>query len=173
MLWATDEGVTRFCRWDTYTFREQAVEFIKSSMIHPYMRAICFANQAIGAISVTFNSGNDRYRAELGYVLASGYWGRGIATRDVELVTSTIFVEWPHVERLEALVDVESEASLRVLEKAGFKREGILRKYLILSGGTRDMVICSLLSSDIQENDIIAKPAVVSQLCRSLECLKI
>lgn len=173
MLWATDDQVTRFCRWDTYTSREQAVEFIESSMTHPYMRAICLENRAIGAISVASNSGNDRCRAELGYVLASGYWGRGIATRAVKLVTSTIFIEWPHLERLEALVDVENKASLRVLEKAGFKREGVLRKYLILKGGTRDMVIFSLLSTDIQENTIIAKPAVVTQQCTSLESLKI
>lgn len=173
MLWATDERVTRFCRWDTYTFREQAIEFIKSSTTHPYMRAICFENQAIGAISVTSNAGNDRCRAELGYVLASGYWGKGIATTAVRLVTSTIFSEWPHLERLEALVDVDNKASLRVLEKGGFKREGVLRKYLILKGGIRDAVLFSLLSTDLRDSGLVVTPILVSHLCRTLEGLKI
>ena len=52
------------------------------------------------------------------------------------------------MERLEAIVDVENVGSQRVLEKAGFQREGVLRKYMILKGKTRDLVIFSLLSSN-------------------------
>ncbi|KAL1803933.1 hypothetical protein ACET3Z_032580 [Daucus carota] len=77
------------------------------------------------------------------------YWGKGIVTRAVKKVASVIFAEWPHLERLEALVDVENAGSQRVLQKAGFQREGVLRKYVIQKGRTRDMylaVLCRLLS---------------------------
>ena len=97
---------------------------------------------------MTKNSGNDKCRGELGYVLGSNYWGRGIATKAVKQVANTIFVEWPHLERLEAIVDVENPGSQRVLEKAGFQREGVLRKYMLLKGKSRDLVMFSLLSSD-------------------------
>lgn len=115
---------------------------------HPWQRAICLKNHAIGSISVTPCERNDVCRGQLGYVLASKYWGRGIVTGAVKRVASTIFVEWPHLERLEALVDVDNLGSQRVLEKAGFQREGLLRKYIVLKGRTRDVVIFSLLSSD-------------------------
>ncbi|KAB1214306.1 putative N-acetyltransferase p20 [Morella rubra] len=149
MVWASDEKVTRFCTWEPYTSKEDGINHIKDKVIpHPWFRAICLDNRPIGAISVTANSGNDKCRGELGYVLGYKYWGKGIATRAVKLAANTIFSEWPHLERLEALVDVENVGSQRVLEKAGFQREGVLRKYLILKGKTRDMVMFSLVSSD-------------------------
>ncbi|KAJ4722490.1 Acetyltransferase (GNAT) domain protein [Melia azedarach] len=149
MVWASDDRVTRFCSFESYTSREDGINYIKNIVAnHPWLRAICISNRAIGAISVAANSGNDKCRGELGYVLAAEYWGKGIATQAVKMVASTIFDEWPHLERLEALVDVENGGSQRVLEKAGFKREGVLRKYIISKGSTRDMVMFSLLSTD-------------------------
>lgn len=69
-------------------------------------------------------------------------------TRAVKMAAAAIFREWPDLLRLQALVDVENVGSIRVLEKAGFRREGVLRKYLVLKGRARDMVMFSLLSSD-------------------------
>ncbi|KAF8392397.1 hypothetical protein HHK36_022739 [Tetracentron sinense] len=149
MVWATDDRVSRFCRWNTYTSKEDAVNYIKNTVIpHPWFKAICIKNRPIGAISVIPNSGEDSCRGEIGYLVASKYWGQGIATKAVKMVASTIFSEWPNLERLEALVDVENPGSQRVLEKAGFQKEGVLRKYCIQKGSTRDMVVLSLLSTD-------------------------
>ncbi|KAL3505941.1 hypothetical protein ACH5RR_031323 [Cinchona calisaya] len=131
MEWLTDEKVSKFCSWDCYTSKEAAMKFLKDNAIsHP--------------------CGNEKCRGEIGYVLASKYWGKGIATKAVKLVASTIFFESPHLERLEALVDVENVGSQKVLEKVGFSREGVLRKYCLLNGKSRDMVIFSLLSTDPQ-----------------------
>ena len=55
--------------------------------------AICRNGQPIGAISMTKNSDNIKCRGELGYVLGSKYWFRGIATKAVKQVANTIFVE--------------------------------------------------------------------------------
>ncbi|KAK9287666.1 hypothetical protein L1049_016103 [Liquidambar formosana] len=151
MVWATDDKVTRFCTWDSYTSKEDAINYIKNIVVpHPWLRAICLDNRPIGSISVSANSGSTRCRGELGYVVASKYWGKGIATRAVKIVAATIFGEWPHLERLEALVDVENVGSQRVLEKAGFLREGVLRKYMIVKERSRDLVMFSLLSTDPQ-----------------------
>ena len=65
-------------------------------------------------------------------------------------MANTIFSEWPHLERLEARVLVENVGSQRVLEKAGFQREGVLRKYMTLKGKIRDLMMFSLLSADPQ-----------------------
>ncbi|XP_021745642.1 uncharacterized protein LOC110711537 [Chenopodium quinoa] len=152
MVWASDDQVTQFCSWDTYTSKDQAVEYINNFVLnHPYYRVICLNNRAVGAISVTYNTGNDKCRGELGYVLASEYWGRGIATWAVKAVGCTIFEERSELERLEALVDVENKGSQRVLEKAGFLKEGVLRKYCIQKGKTCDMVMFSFLSIDVPQ----------------------
>ena len=154
MVWATDEKVTKFCTWEPYTDKEDGIKFIKNIPSHSlWFRAICLQNRAIGAISLCSYAGNDECRAksaELGYVLGSKYWGKGIVTKAVELVVKIIFDELPYLERIEALVDVENMGSQRVLEKAGFQKEGVLRKYLFIKGKSRDMISFSLLSSDIQ-----------------------
>ncbi|KAK3190077.1 hypothetical protein Dsin_029638 [Dipteronia sinensis] len=149
MVWATDDKVTRFCSWGPYTSKAQGLDYIKNKVLpHPWFKAICLDNRPIGTISVTENSGSKRCRSELGYLLSSKYWGKGIATRAVKMVAETIFDEWPHLERLEALVDVENVGSQKVLQKAGFLKEGVLRKYFIQTGKARDTVMFSLLSTD-------------------------
>ncbi|KAM2118313.1 hypothetical protein EV2_010843 [Malus domestica] len=57
------------------------------------------------------------------------------------------------IVRLQSFVAVENKASQRVLEKVGFQREGVLRKYLYLKGDIKDMVVYSFLSSDFT-NDL-------------------
>ncbi|XP_057485523.1 uncharacterized protein LOC130771850 [Actinidia eriantha] len=157
MEWATDPQVAQFCSWDTFTSKEQAMAYIGDFIVpHPWFRAICLGDRAIGTISVSQNPGvENSCRGEIGYVLGSKYWGKGIATRAVKMVAADIFLEWPHLERLEGLVDVDNKGSQRVLEKAGFVREGVLRKYFLQKGRARDMVIFSLLSTDSQVNSFI------------------
>ncbi|XP_059630143.1 uncharacterized protein LOC132273136 [Cornus florida] len=150
MVWATDDEASRFCSWETFSSKESTMEYIVNVIIpHSWFRAICLNGRPIGSISVTPNE-SSKYmcRAEIGYVIGSKYWGKGIVTRAVKMVANTIFVEWPHLERLEALVNDDNPGSQRVLEKAGFQREGVLRRYVIMKGRTRDMVIFSLLSTD-------------------------
>ncbi|KAI4373938.1 hypothetical protein MLD38_011995 [Melastoma candidum] len=151
MEWVADPRVARFCTWEPYQSREDVVRFIENNVLpHPYFRAICVGGRPVGSISVTRNQGNDAIRGELGYALAFEYWGRGIATEAARIVTREVFEERKgELERLEALVDVENPASQRVLEKAGFTREGVLRKYMKLKGKTRDLVIFSRLSTDV------------------------
>ncbi|CAN1129167.1 hypothetical protein LINPERPRIM_LOCUS17282 [Linum perenne] len=65
------------------------------------------------------------------------------------MVTEVIFEERPELERLEAMVDVENVGAQRFLEKAGFMKEGVLRKFMVLKGMSRDMVMFSLLSTEV------------------------
>ncbi|XP_058204025.1 uncharacterized protein LOC131318210 [Rhododendron vialii] len=151
MVWATDDKANQFSSWDPNTSKEVAMNYIADFIIpHPWFRAICIDDRPIGSISVTPNRGSDSRRGEIGYVLGSKYWGKGIATRAVKMAAAEIFFEWPHLERLEGLVDVGNIGSQKVLEKAGFQREGVLRKYVIQKGRARDAVVFSLLSTDPQ-----------------------
>ncbi|KAJ3674585.1 hypothetical protein LUZ60_005201 [Juncus effusus] len=148
-VWASDDRVSAHCRWDTYTSKDDLLNYMKSGVLgHPWMRAICLHGRPVGAISVTPNTGEDRCRAELGYVLASEHWGKGIATEAVKLVLRTIFEDLKGLERVEALVDIENVGSQRVLQKAGFVKDGVLRRYLIHKGRVRDMVLFSFICTD-------------------------
>ncbi|TVU44641.1 hypothetical protein EJB05_04087, partial [Eragrostis curvula] len=116
---------------------------------HPWYRAICLAgdDRPIGAVYLTRET-RDPCRAELSYQLAQAHWGKGVMTATVKRTVATVFEDMEGLERVEALVDVANLASKRVLEKAGFTREGVLRKYGAIKGVVKDMVIFSFIDTD-------------------------
>ena len=85
---------------------------------------------------------------EIGYWLIPRARGRGFASRAVALLARWALTE-ASLARVEALVVPDNVASQRVLEKAGFRREGHLRSYLELERQRADALIYSLLPSDL------------------------
>jgi RimJ/RimL family protein N-acetyltransferase len=86
--------------------------------------------------------------AGIGYWLVEGARGRGLASRAVALLS-----RWAlgagGLARVEALVEPSNVASQRVVERAGFRREGHLRSYLVLAGRRADALVYSLLPGDL------------------------
>ncbi|GLJ53680.1 hypothetical protein SUGI_1145070 [Cryptomeria japonica] len=153
MVWASDEEVTRLCMWETYRSREVAENYIqKTAMVHPWYKAICVGDRAVGAISLDRSADTTSCRAEIGYVVARRWWGKGVASQAVHLALSTAFVDMPGLERVEGLVEPHNLASQRVLEKAGFVKEGLLRKYRRAKGRTRDLYIYRFLDTDLRQS---------------------
>lgn len=149
LSWAGDDAVTRYCRWNTYTSRDVALEFLREVIdSHPWYRAICVDGQPIGSIYVMPGTGKDERRGEIGYAIKAKYWGKGIATGAVKLVLSCVFKELKCLDRVEGLVFEENKASQRVLEKAGFVKEGVLRKYFLVKGKSRDIVVYSVVNDN-------------------------
>ncbi|XP_056174992.1 uncharacterized protein LOC115661712 [Syzygium oleosum] len=129
MVRATDDRVSRFSTWDTFTSKEEGISYITNVVLpHPWYRAICLHDRLVGGISVRPVAliRDHRSTSQIGYGLASAYWGRGIMTRAVKMAAAAVFREWSELLRLQALVDVENVGSIRALE-AGFRREGVLR----------------------------------------------
>ncbi|GAA0167926.1 acyltransferase [Lithospermum erythrorhizon] len=119
---------------------------------YPWCRSICFDDRSIGYVAIapgSVISGNDMCRTDIGYALFLEYWGKGIATMVLKLAVVEVFMEFPDIVRVQALVDVENKASQRVLEKVGFVKEGVLRKYQYIKGNLLDLIIFRFLSSDI------------------------
>jgi RimJ/RimL family protein N-acetyltransferase len=85
-----------------------------------------------------------------------GYWvlararRRGLATSAVRLLTRWAIAE-AGLRRIEALVEPDNRASLRVLERSSFRREGLLRDFLDLGDGGRrdDAYVYSLIPGDL------------------------
>jgi RimJ/RimL family protein N-acetyltransferase len=86
--------------------------------------------------------------------VAIGYWlvprarGRGLGSRAVARLSHWALTD-AALERIEALVVPGNVPSQRVLEKAGFRREGLLRSYLVLGSRRADAFIYSLLPGDL------------------------
>ena len=106
-------------------------------------------DRSIGFVSIFRESGGDRHRACLGYAVSREYWNRGVATVAVKLAVNQVFKDYPDLVRLQGFVDVENEASQRVLDKCGFVKEGLLRKYSNVKGRIKDVFVYSLLSTDL------------------------
>ncbi|KAM1994721.1 hypothetical protein ACFX16_010881 [Malus domestica] len=101
----------------------------------------------------------------MGYALAARCWGQGITTKAVKIALSQVFKDYPDLVRLQSFVAVENKASQRILEKVGFQREGVLRKYLYLKGDIKDMVVYSFLSSDLT-NDLSSNELITHSSSR-------
>ncbi|XP_031278217.1 uncharacterized protein LOC116136681 [Pistacia vera] len=149
LKWASDDRVTRYLRWNTITSREEALNYLdKVAIPHPWRRSICLDDRSIGYISIKQEAGDDRCRAHVGYALAAEYWGQGVVTVALKMAVSKVFEEIPDLVRLQALVEVENKGSQRVLEKVGFLKEGLLRKYGFCKGEIRDMFVYGFLYTD-------------------------
>jgi ribosomal-protein-alanine N-acetyltransferase len=89
----------------------------------------------------------DHRRAELGYILRRDHWGRGLAaealTRLFEHAFGTL-----GLHRLEADIDPRNAGSIKLIERLGFRREGLLRERYFVAGDIQDSVIYGLLAPD-------------------------
>nr|GEX42679.1 acyl-CoA N-acyltransferases (NAT) superfamily protein [Tanacetum cinerariifolium] len=149
LLYVGDDQVTKFLRWETLNTKDEALTFIKDVCIpHRWRRSICIDDRSIGFVSTFYDDG---HKADIGYGLAAKYWGQGIATAAVKMAVKMVLMDFPDIVRLQAFTDVENIGSQRVLEKAGFKKEGLLRKYTLLKGCIKDTLVYSFLS----EEDVI------------------
>lgn len=84
----------------------------------------------------------------LGYMLNQNYGGKGLTTEALRLALPDAFHRWD-LHRIEANVDPDNQASMRVLEKAGFKFEGRSRQNFEKNGVYLDSMNFSLLRSDL------------------------
>jgi [ribosomal protein S5]-alanine N-acetyltransferase len=85
--------------------------------------------------------------AEMGYILARPYWGQGIAREAIIEVVRHAF-ESCGVRRIFADTDPENAASIMLLERLGFRKEGLLRGEWETHLGVRDSLIFGLLKDD-------------------------
>jgi len=84
---------------------------------------------------------------ELGYFLLPPYWGKGYATEAVKRLVRLAFKKFG-AHRVQATTWVKNSGSARVLEKAGFRREGRLRGYLARKGEVRDEFMFGITQAD-------------------------
>lgn len=147
---AASPAVTRYTDWgpntpeDTRRFLEQV------SAAGPDERTWAIVlpdGTGIGTAGLRVVSTEHR-RASFGYLVDPDHAGRGYATEVAELLVGLAFTTL-HLHRLEATCHPENAASRRVLEKAGLKREGLMRGHVLVRGTWRDSLLYAALPSDV------------------------
>ncbi len=134
---------------------------LKTDQRQALFRAIVADGRAVGGIALT--RGEDVYRrsAELGYWLAEEYWGQGLMTEAVERMCATGFRVWDIV-RIYACPYARNGASRRVLEKAGFEQEGLLRRSVCKRGRMLDSCVYAKLrpetDAELETERLILRP---------------
>lgn len=112
-----------------------------------YAFAVTIDDKVIGSIGVFRQENIHRRTADLGYYIAEKYWGRGIMTEAVKQVCEYVF-DKSDIIRIYAEPFANNTASCKVLEKAGFQCEGILRSNAVKNGKVMDMRMYALLKTE-------------------------
>ncbi len=99
----------------------------------------------MGGVGFVPGTDIESYSAEIGYWLTEALWGRGITTEALVLVTEYVFRD-RHMLRLFAVPFADNHASRRVLEKAGYECEGVLRSSSVKFGERRDQAMYSRIN---------------------------
>jgi RimJ/RimL family protein N-acetyltransferase len=88
-------------------------------------------------------------QGEIGYVVAREARGRGVAGRALRLVTDWA-VDELQLERVELRIDVGNTASIRVAERVGYRRDGVLRSLHFKEDVRADVAVYSLVAGDVR-----------------------
>jgi len=108
-------------------------------------KAIIVDGQAVGGVGVFPKTEIHRHTAELGYWLGEKYWNRGIMTDVVKEFVTYVFTEFPHLQKIFAQVFDFNIGSQKVLEKAGFEHEAILKQGAIKNEKIIDLYYYGLI----------------------------
>ena len=108
--------------------------------------AIGVAGEAVGGVGFTPGADVERFSAEVGYWLGEPFWGRGITAEAVRLV-SEYAVTRCNMLRLFALPFADNLQSIRVLEKAGYTLEAILRSSSVKHDAAKDQALYAFVNA--------------------------
>jgi ribosomal-protein-alanine N-acetyltransferase len=107
--------------------------------------------KATGRLAGGITLGNIRHgvaqSGQIGYWMGVNHAGTGLMHEAVLLVVRFGF-ETLRLHRIEAACIPDNQRSIRVLEKAGFRREGLLRSYLRINGVWQDHLLYALIAGD-------------------------
>jgi RimJ/RimL family protein N-acetyltransferase len=111
-------------------------------------------DQVIGHATL-FRWEREQRRAELGYSIRRDLWGRGFGTEAAATLVAFAFDQLD-LRRIEADADPRNTASIRVLEKLGFVREGVLRERWEIGGDIQDAIVFGLLQREWKARSAVA-----------------
>ena len=126
-------------------------DFIEKALSQPKpatLFAIVVDGKAVGSIGFFLHTDVERISAELGYFIGEKYWNRGIMTNAVKQIVAYAFANFSYLRKIYATPFDFNLASHKVLQKAGFEREAILKQAAIKNGKIIDLHYYSIIKND-------------------------
>ena len=163
---ASDPQVTRWFSWGPYSSEAEARAYLarlprqREQGEHLDLVVEHLDAGPIGISGLSEFAPRDR-RATIGTWLGRAWWGTGANQESKALVCHLAF-ELLGLDRVGAYSNVEHERSQRALERIGFQREGVLRRYHRHGGRGLDVVVFGLLRADWPAGPLAAVPVAVS-----------
>lgn len=160
--YARDPEATRFTNWPAHMSIATSLAFLSACLTRlaageefSWVLTVPPSDQAIGMISCRVRG----HAADFGYALHRGFWNQGFATEAARAIVGWAFT-LDSIHRVWATCDVDNAASVRVLEKSGLSREGILRRWEVrpnLSSEPRDAFVYSRVREAPQPARVAAR----------------
>jgi RimJ/RimL family protein N-acetyltransferase len=148
-----DPEVTRYWSWPAYTHPAQAAallaeieELFEERTLFQWAIARREDDRVVGTATLFAIEPANR-RGEVGFALGRAAWGQGLM-REVLTALFGFAFDRLGLHRLEADVDPRNARSLAVLERHGFRREGLLRERHFVAGEVQDSVMLGLLARE-------------------------
>lgn len=149
----SDPEVLRYWSHRPFTVEAQAASYVEETLegfanrtFYQWGVARRGDDQVLGTCTL-WQLDHDNRRSEIGFVLDRSHWGQGLMTEALEALFDFCFDEIALL-RLEADVDPQNTASIALLEKLGFRREGHMRERWLVAGETFDSYFYGLLARD-------------------------
>lgn len=145
---ANNQAVSRFLV-DSFPYPytlDDANWWIRTGSRRGITRVVELDGTFVGSVGAEPGAGEKRKQLGIGYWLGEKYWGKGITTKALTMFADELF-KTTDAERLQAWVYADNTASMRVLEKAGFAKDAVLRHALYKHGKLFDEHIYSRLRS--------------------------
>jgi RimJ/RimL family protein N-acetyltransferase len=146
----SDEQVVRFWSNGAWTEIAQAEKMIEEAMLAYREGGLCRyaivlveTGELIGICNLRGFFEQNR-RCELGYALGSAHWGHGYACEALEALLGHAFSALD-MNRIEADIDPRNDASARLLERLGFRKEGTMPERWFVHGEFADTAFYGLL----------------------------
>ncbi|GAB3342217.1 GNAT family N-acetyltransferase [Marilutibacter aestuarii] len=148
-----DPVAMRYGSHPAWTHPDQARDRFESSRHHNAPdRQVCWAiaarddDRLLGSVAL-FHINAAQRLADIGYMLETASWGRGLATEATTLALDHAFAALG-LRRIEADIDPRNAGSCRLAERLGFVHEGRLRERWEIAGETCDTSLYGLLARD-------------------------
>jgi RimJ/RimL family protein N-acetyltransferase len=107
-------------------------------------------------IGITVYFGQSSGAITIGYAIEPSEHGRGYGTEALQLIVDYLFLA-KEIHRVKANTDSENRVSQHVLEKVGFKKEGVSRRSSFVRGRWRDEYLYSILREEWKEPKILTR----------------
>lgn len=149
--WSSDPGWARFNQSVPAEPTEKDAESFVAELIsrdresRPTWAAV-LDERVVGLVALTFEQGHRV--AVIGYGVHGAVRGQGLSGEAATVVIDGAFHSYPALRRVRAHTDAENVASTKVLEKLGFRREGVLRSNQYAKGRFVDEAIYGLLREE-------------------------